>query len=240
MPPKRPTLDKRTDLPKILSMAWLWSSISGAVNLVTLKELAAPTGYTSGHAVNVGRALAAQDGTFQKIFAITVMYLTGGVITGVAPGICDGDAVFEGRTSIGMIISSFLLLLGTWAKKQNQPLMAVQLFGLSQGLMNGISSAFSAAPIRTTHVAGGQTDACIILGKSARALSRGDAVPPLRKVYLNFTGTFGMACGGFLAEKLYKKLGLKTILIPAGALLASATILPAIMPATPEEEEKAA
>lgn len=114
-------LDKRADLGKILTLAWFYSFCSGMTNVLSLKELAAPVGYTSGHAVMLGASIAAKDGKFKKIFGIAFMYCLGGIIQGLAPGILDGDAVFEGRTSFGMIISSALLLLGAAAKKKRCP-----------------------------------------------------------------------------------------------------------------------
>lgn len=88
-------------------------------------------------------------------------------------------------------------------------------------------------------MAGGQTDASIILGKSVIAASKGNALPPLRKVFLNFIGCFGMGCGGYVAEVFYKIYGLNLAVMPATALLASATVLPALTGPPAEELEKA-
>merc|ERR1712176_328528 len=106
----------------------------------------------------------------------------------------------------------------------------------SQGWLNGISSKFSAAPIRATHTAGGQTDAAISIGQSLKAVSRGETPPSLRKALLNAFLCAGMAIGGFASVRAHKRLGLTAALLPAGMLAVTSTVLPALI--APSEDEK--
>eukprot|EP00438_Fugacium_kawagutii_P006764 Skav201389 [mRNA] locus=scaffold296:71718:84763:+ [translate_table: standard] len=232
---QRMPLDKRPDFYKILSVAGLYTIISGMINGGTTEvgcgiavvELTTPVGYTSGGCVNAGASRPAAvsrarwtSGRFyaagdmkqgSKVLAMCTLYYAGGrLLAGIWPKGCDGDLVFEGKTSPGMLFSSLLVLLGIWLKRHRErprPTLAMQCWALSQGLMNATSSSFSAAPMRSTHTAGGQTDAAMSLGKvgkpAAQAMGghqstsprrqpkalmnflRGEAVPCQRKVYLN-------------------------------------------------------
>jgi len=244
--PKVP-LDKRPDFGKILGVAGLYTTIAGLLNGIAVYEVGTPVGYTSGPCVNAGRFLAAGDPVARNILGICTMFYVGGIFAGITGDACDGDAVFEGRMSPGMLFSSFLLALGAYAKRQNRPWLACQLWSLSQGILNGISSRFSAAPIRATHTAGGQTDAAMTLGNAWIALTQGKPTPPMRKVILNIVCCFGMIFGGFGAHKIHAKWGKQygawLTLIPAAMQAFAATALPAmIAPAAedPEDEKKTA
>lgn len=225
--PKVP-LDKRPDFYKILSVAGLYTIISGMINGIAVVELTTPVGYTSGGCVNAGRFYAAGDmKQGSKVLAMCTLYYAGGILAGLWPKGCDGDLVFEGKTSPGMLLSSLLVMLGIWLKRHRErPTLAMQCWALSQGLMNATSTSFSAVPMRATHTAGGQTDAAISLGKAFMNFLRGEVVPCQRKVYLNAICCAGMILGGLLAGKTQKKYGCVAALFPAGALAFSATLLP--------------
>eukprot|EP00434_Breviolum_minutum_P035265 symbB.v1.2.031210.t1/scaffold3597.1/size53463/3 len=251
---QRMPLDKRPDFYKILSVAGLYTIISGMINGIAVVELTTPVGYTSGGCVNAGRFYAAGDAKQgSKVLAMCTLYYAGGLLAGIWPKGCDGDLVFEGKTSPGMLLSSLLVLFGIWLKRHRErPTLAMQCWALSQGLMNATSSSFSAVPMRATHTAGGQTDAAVSLGKASgkgcMALMnflKGEAVACQRKVYLNAICCAGMIFGGLLAGKTQKKYGCMAALLPAGALAFSATVLPRLIapPAlengpTKEEEKK--
>mmetsp|Transcript_5886 Transcript_5886/g.14056 ORF Transcript_5886/g.14056 Transcript_5886/m.14056 type:complete len:247 (+) Transcript_5886:75-815(+) len=236
----RPPLDKRPDFGKILGLAAVLTTITGILNGVAVSELGTPVGYTSGPCVNAGRFLANKDPTAAKIFGIITMFYLGGIITGATGSECD--QLFEGQTSLGMLFSSALLVLGTFTKKNlNMPFLTTQLWALSQGWMNGVSSKFSAAPIRATHTAGGQTDCAISLGQMMASILKGEApTGSLRKVILNAVCCAGMVVGGFISVNCHKRFGTMAALIPAGALAATGTVLPKLMapPAAKEETEE--
>ncbi|CAJ1432628.1 unnamed protein product [Effrenium voratum] len=238
---QRMPLDKRPDFRKILGVAGLYTVISGMINGIALVELGTPVGYTSGGCVNSGRAFSAGDTkNGSKILAMCTMFYAGGILAGIWPNGCDGDLVFEGKTSPGMLLSSIMILIGIWMKRHRaRPTLAMQFWALSQGMMNATSSSFSAVPMRATHTAGGQTDAAISLGKALVKFLKGEPVPCQRKVCLNAVCCVGMIFGGLLAGKSQKKYGCFAALMPAGALAFSATILPRMIAPAPTESSDA-
>jgi len=228
--PVRAPLDKRTDFNKILGVAFLYTTIAGMLNGVAVYELATPVGYTSGPCVNAGRFLAKGDALAKKILGICALFYAGGILAGLGGHTCDGDHIFEGRTSPGMLLSSVMLVLGAYAKKElNHSTLCMQIWALSQGLMNGITSRFSSVPLRATHTAGGQTDSGITIAQALIALRHGRAVPCMRKVMINAVCCLGLVFGGWMAGRTHKKWGVMTALIPAGALAFSATLLPKLI-----------
>jgi len=233
-PPAKVPLDKRPDFGKILGVAFLYTTIAGMLNGVAVYELGTPVGYTSGPCVNAGRFLAVGDAAAKKILGICTLFYAGGILAGLGGKACEGDHIFEGRASPGMLLSSAMLVLGALVKRNlNHPTLCMQIWALAQGLMNGISSRFSAVPLRGTHTAGGQTDSGITIAQALIALRHGRAAPCMRKVIINAVCCFGMVFGGFLAGRTHKRWGVMTSLIPAGALAFSATLLPKVIaPAT--------
>ncbi|CAE6962413.1 unnamed protein product [Symbiodinium sp. CCMP2592] len=232
---QRTPLDKRPDFIKILCVAGFYCIISGALNGVAVQELGTPVGYTSGGMVNSGRFFATGNAEAPKILAMCASFYCGGLLAGIWPSGCDGDHVFEGRSSPGMILSAAMIAIGAYMKKMhNRPTFAMQIWALAQGLMNATSTSFSAVPMRATHTAGGQTDAAISLGKAFVQWRTGKEVPCLRKVYLNAVCCAGMILGGMLAGKYHKRFGTFSALVPAGALFMSATLLPKMI--APDEE----
>eukprot|EP00933_Yihiella_yeosuensis_P079723 TRINITY_DN9309_c0_g3_i2.p1 TRINITY_DN9309_c0_g3~~TRINITY_DN9309_c0_g3_i2.p1 ORF type:complete len:268 (+),score=56.54 TRINITY_DN9309_c0_g3_i2:66-806(+) len=238
-PLERPPLDKRQDFNKILSVAFLYTTIAGMLNGVAVYELGTPVGYTSGPCVNAGRFLGTGNADAKKILGICSLFYVGGILAGLGGKSCEGDHIFEGKPSPGMLLSSAMLALGIQVKKNlNMPTLCMQIWALSQGLMNGITSRFSALPMRATHTAGGQTDAALTIAQALIKLSNGEASPPMRKVILNAVCCFGMIFGGYAAGKTHKKFGINTAWIPTAALAFSATVLPALIAPTVEEEDE--
>jgi len=239
MAPRKPLDDRSpSDFTKILSVAAFYTFLTGVVNGIAVSELATPVGYTSGPCVNCGRFLANGDMTsWWKIFGISVNFYMGGIIAGVAGS--NYDDIFEGKRSMGMLVSAILLALGTYCKKSlSRPILAIQVWALSQGLMNAITSKFSAAPIRATHTAGGMTDAALSIGQAMVALTKGTAPPRMRKAILNMVCNWGMILGGFASVKNYKRFGVNGGYHCAAALAASVVVMPALLASAEEEDDK--
>uniref|UniRef100_A0A7S4QXT0 DUF1275 domain-containing protein n=1 Tax=Alexandrium monilatum TaxID=311494 RepID=A0A7S4QXT0_9DINO len=237
---KKPTLDERKDFGKILGVAGFYCILSGVLNGVAVSELGTPVGYTSGPCVNAGRFLAQGDLTaWWKILGISLNFYAGGILAGVTGSDCD--SIFEGKVSLGMLFSACLLAVGTFCKRSlSRPILAIQVLAFSQGLLNAITSKFSAAPLRATHTAGGMTDAALTIGQTLVAMSKGQKPPALRKAILNAVCSVGMIVGGFGSILSYKRVGSLAGYQCAAALAASAFVLPAILPspASAEETEK--
>jgi len=239
MAPRAP-IDKRSpaEFKKILFAAGFYTALSGALNGVALSELATPVGYTSGACVNAGRFLSNGDMTgWWKMVLISLNFYMGGIIAGV--GGSSFDDMVEGKVSYGMILSSFILVLGSIAKRNfSRPILACQLLALSQGLTNAITRKFSAAPISATHTAGGMTDAAMTIGNAIKA-GQFSAGPGYRKAILNMVCNFGMMLGGFLSIGGYKRYGALVWYQCAAGLAASAVVMPMILPCPEEKAEDA-
>mmetsp|Transcript_270 Transcript_270/g.370 ORF Transcript_270/g.370 Transcript_270/m.370 type:complete len:242 (+) Transcript_270:56-781(+) len=235
---KKLTLDERKDFGSILSVAGFYCALSGVVNGIALSELGSPVGYTSGACVNGGRFLAQGNmANWWKTFGAAINFYSAGILAGVTGSSCD--SVFEGHISFGMLLSASLLALGTLCKRNlNRPILALQLWAFSQGLLNAITTKFSAVPIRATHTAGGMTDAALTIGQTFVAMSKGQKVPSMRKVVLNAVCCVAFTVGGFGSVRSLGKVGSLAGYQCAAALAASAVVLPPILSLRSEEEEK--
>uniref|UniRef100_A0A7S0AMI7 DUF1275 domain protein n=1 Tax=Pyrodinium bahamense TaxID=73915 RepID=A0A7S0AMI7_9DINO len=224
-------LDKRADYSRICIAGGLITALSGMVNGIALVELGSPPGYTSGTTMNMGRMLGVDS---KKFFALWLTYISGGFVAGY--GNYDGDAFVEGRYSPALLCSAMLLALGAVMKKSNA-FLALQLMSFSQGLQNAITSKFSSVPIRSTHTAGGMTDAGLVLGQYFRALSEGRAAPALRKTLLTLCTVLSFAVGGFGSRFAQKWFGIQGAFIPAALVAVMAVASPmAALPDSKKEE----
>jgi hypothetical protein len=225
-------LDKRQDYWRICLAGGLITALSGMVNGIALVELGSPPGYTSGTTMNMGRMLGI-DG--KKFIALWCTYIGGGIVAGYTN--LDGDAFVEGRFSPGLLLSAIILAAGAMLKKSyNNTFMALQLMSFSQGLQNAITSKFSAVPIRSTHTAGGMTDAGIMIGNYVRAVQDGRATPAMRKTMLTLCTVLSFAVGGLGSRFAQKNLGILGTFLPAGLVALMAVASPMAALPAPEKE----
>lgn len=199
--PRRVALDSRPDFAKIVAVGSLYTTIAGMLNGLAVYELGTPVGYTSGPCVNAGRFLATGDKKAKHILGVCSLFYLGGIMAGLGGSACDGDYIFEGRASPGVLLSASMLALGTYMKQAlRRPTLCMQTWALSQGLLNGITSSFSAVPLRATHTAGGQTDAGLTVARAILTLCHGQVPPSMRRVVLNAACCIGMILGGWLVS----------------------------------------
>jgi uncharacterized membrane protein YoaK (UPF0700 family) len=94
---------------------------------------------------------------------------------------------------------------------------------MSSGMQNAMTTMYSSAVVRTTHVTGTVTDIGVEIGKM---LFRGD-MKSLWKVKLHTTFWFTYVFGGFLGAKMWEYTdrhgnGQEAILVPASIVMAMA------------------
>lgn len=231
-------LDRRDDFAKICAVAGFYGSLSGVLNGVALSEFATPVGYTSGPGVNAGRFLAIGDAQgLRKALGVCVNFYTGGIFAGVTGS--NLDTLFKGKVSINLLLSAFLIALGTYVQRvMGRPMLATQILAFSQGLLNAIARKFSAAPISATHTAGGMTDAAYSLGQSLDLMRQGKAALPMRKAILNQVSCWSMFLGGYISILAHRKYGSRTAYGCAGALAASAVVFPRLLASESDDEGK--
>jgi len=214
-----PPLETRTDFDRLVLGASLLSAISGMVNAVAILEMSSTVAHHTGNASHFGRLLG-KDGF--RFLSLMVAYVVG---AGSASfGDCDGDAIFAGRTSEGLLgvagaVAAGAAMKGLFGAK-TVPLL---LWAFSQGLQNGITSRFNGLALRTTHMTGALTDAGLVLGQWAQAQYRGTQPPSLRKPTLFLSCVLSFAAGGFVVSFLWMILGALAATVPSGALAALAT-----------------
>jgi len=231
-------LDKREDFGKICTVAGFYAVLAGVINGISLTELGSPVGYTSGPGVNAGRNLANGDMVgFAKILGVCLNFYAGGIFAGIRG--TSLDMMFKGKIPLDVLLSAALLGLGTYMKKSlGRPILAMQIWAFSQGLLNAITSKFSAAPIRATHTAGGMTDAAYGIGQSLVLMGQGKPALPMRKAIVNQVTCWSMFLGGLLSIKTHKKHGIVTVYACAAAIAASAVAFPAYLPPANDHEEQ--
>jgi len=216
-PPKEPyqagPLEKRRDYSRVLFMSTFLSLLSGIVNAVAIIEMGGTVAHHTGNASHTGR-LAGTDGS--RFLWLMVAYLAG---AGVA-GYCrvDGEAVYFGRYSPGMLSSALAVVAGAMIHYvSGNALVALPLLSFSQGIQNAVTRRCSSLPVCTTHMTGYLTDAGIGLGLWAGS-GRKEPVPTKTKFFL--ISIIAFVAGGLVAKLLRDVIGVLAALVP-GALMAA-------------------
>lgn len=208
------TLDQHSDFVHVCCMASILSTLSGAVNALAFLELGMPVAHHSGNANSVGRELGVSG--WRCVPSIASFFL-GSVFAGY--GRCDGDAVFEGQASGGLLCSAGMVAAGVFVQlATGRSDLSVPLLAFSQGLQNGITTAFSGGVIRTTHVTGALVDAGTGFGTLFRAWRDGQQAPCLRKPMLNAILFMSFIAGGFIGACGQQLAGVRAALLPAAML----------------------
>mmetsp|Transcript_68411 Transcript_68411/g.203514 ORF Transcript_68411/g.203514 Transcript_68411/m.203514 type:complete len:311 (+) Transcript_68411:68-1000(+) len=218
-PPKDPVqagpLEKRGDYNTVLWMsAWL-SLLSGIVNAVAIIEMGGTVAHHTGNASHAGR-LAGTDGA--RFLALMVAYLAGAGVQGYCKS--DGEALFSGRYSPGLLSASIAVLAGAVIHYcSGNALVALPLLSFSQGLQNAISRKCSSLPVCTTHMTGYLTDAGAGLGVWAASRFR-EPLSTRTKFFLLSISTF--VAGGLAAKVMRDVVGVMAALVPAGLMAVTA------------------
>lgn len=114
------------------------------------------------------------------------------------------------RYSLALIIECALLLISMWYLNRNSS--AGHLFASAAcGLQNAMTSTYSGAVVRTTHVSGLFTDLGVIFGLKLRGIP-----VDRRRVILYLTLITGFIAGGIVGAIGFDRLRFSAMLIPAG------------------------
>jgi len=213
------TLDERSDFAHVCFKASMLSALSGAVNAVAVLELGMPVAHHTGNANGVGRELGVSGLRFVPSIA---GYFLGAASAGY--GHCSGDAVFDGHASGGLFLSAGTVAAGVLVQfVTGRNNLSVPLLAFSQGLQNGITTAFSGMALRTSHVTGCLSDAGIYVGALLRSWRDEQRAPKLRKPMLNAIVLLSFITGGFAGARAQQLIGVKAALPPAALLAFLAT-----------------
>jgi len=218
-------IEKRTDFGAVLGTASFMCLISGMVNAISFLEVGIPCAHHTGSATHIGRLVGTTapfggltpGAASLGLFVIVAAYVSGAAVAGFAK--CDGEKVFAGKTSWGLLASALIVAAGVAFRVVNGavgPTLAIWSF--SQGLQNAISTsaaAFVGFPVRTTHVTGAATDLGSGLGQWLSAKMGGKPVPSLRKQVVFAASMFFFGLGGLIARFLQPIYGSLSALLPA-------------------------
>nr|WP_294841174.1 YoaK family protein [uncultured Methylotenera sp.] len=150
---------------------------------------------------------------------ILVSFVIGAAVSGFVIG--NESLKLGRRYSVALFFEAFLLLLAMQLLNQGSN-FGHYLASAACGLQNAMTSTFSGAVVRTTHVTGLFTDLGITLGLWFRG-QRADT----RRVILYGTLISGFILGGVLGALLFMSFRFYSIAVPAGmsALIAVAYLI---------------
>ena len=148
------------------------------------------------------------------LWIVALAFLLGAMFSGFVVG---NTALKLGRRySFALLIESILLLLAALALAFNKP-SGYFFASAACGLQNAMTSSYSGAVVRTTHVSGLFTDIGIMLGMRLR----GQKVDR-RRVLLYLILISGFVCGGVAGAVLYQQWQALALLLPAAMALSLA------------------
>jgi len=216
-------LEKRPDYGRVLWMSAFLSWISGIVNAVCILEMSMTVSHQTGNMSHTGRLLGIDS---QRFAASIIGFIVGSMAAGF--GRCDGDAVYNGRYSAGLLASAVAVAGAVGIQwTSGQALVTVPLFAYSQGIQNAVTRKFSSVPVCTTHFTGYATDAGSGLGAWLAALVEGEPLPTLRRPIFFLLSILTFVLGGYAAKLGTDQWGVLVCLIPAALLaVTSMGVLP--------------
>lgn len=142
---------------------------------------------------------------------VIIFFVIGAALSGF---IIEDSALKLGRRyGAALLIEALLLVLAMFALHQGSTFGHL-LASAACGLQNAITSTYSGAVIRTTHVSGLFTDIGIMLGGVLRG-----GKTDRRKVLLYLYLISGFILGGTLGSIAYQHMEFNALLIPAGLTL---------------------
>lgn len=141
------------------------------------------------------------------LLLVMASFIAGAALSGVLIG---NTALKLGRRySLALIIESMLLLISMWYLNRNS--LAGHFFASAAcGLQNAMTSTYSGAVVRTTHVSGLFTDLGVIFGLKLRGIAIDK-----RRVILYLTLIAGFIAGGIAGAIAFDNLRFSAMLFPA-------------------------
>ncbi|MFO1389989.1 YoaK family protein [Cellvibrio sp.] len=204
-------------LPKwVEASAFVLAFIAGSVNAIALLGFNHQgVSHLTGSSSLLGVEIAKGDYTeVIHIGWIILSFVVGAGVSGFAIG--NESLKFGRRYGFALLAVALLLLLAMYFLMEGNNL-GHYLASAACGLQNAMTSTFSGALVRTTHVTGLFTDLGIIIGLWLRG-HKADK----RRVILYLTLIGGFITGGFMGAVNFAHFAFYALLMPAGlaALLA--------------------
>ncbi|TZF91636.1 DUF1275 domain-containing transporter [Cognatilysobacter lacus] len=206
-------------LPRwVWPVAWLLAFDAGAVNAVGLLGAAhQAVSHLTGTTTLLATAIADGDGLGIARFAgVALAFVAGAVAAGAV--IPTNPLDLDQRQSALLAAVAVLLVLSL-AAFESGSLAGLHLAAAACGLQNAMTTSFSGAVVRTSHVSGMFTDLGIALG---HALRRAPVQP--RRLLLCSVVIAGFFAGGLAAAALYARVGYGALWLPTGMTVVLAIV----------------
>jgi uncharacterized membrane protein YoaK (UPF0700 family) len=209
-------------LPRwVVPVAWLLAFDAGAVNAVGLVGGAhQAVSHLTGTTTLLATALASGDGIAILHFGgVALAFL---VAAAAAGAVIPADALQLGRRHSAILAGVALLLLFAWRGFEHGQAFGLYFAAAACGLQNAMTTSYSGAIVRTSHVSGMFTDLGIALG---HAIRRRPVHP--RRLLICGVVIAGFFSGGLVAALLFARVGPSALWLPATvtAALAAANAL---------------
>lgn len=209
-------------LPKWVEIGGFFLAlIAGSVNAIALRGFNHQgVSHLSGSSTLLGVELAAGNlAEVLHLALILLSFVAGAVVSGFVIG---GESLRLGRRYSVALLAESALLLSAMVFLNRGSLLGHYLASGACGLQNAMTSTFSGAVVRTTHVTGLFTDLGVTLGLWLRG-QRTDQ----RRVVLYFTLIAGFILGGVLGAIGFNAYRFETLIAPAtmAAVIALAYLL---------------
>ncbi len=204
-------------LPKWVEVGGFFLALcAGSINAIGLlgfkhQAVSHLTGTSTFLALEIAHANSAE---IIHLLLVMASFVGGAAFSGLLIG---NTALKLGRRySLALMIETALLLIAMWSLNRNSS--AGHFFASAAcGLQNAMTSTYSGAVVRTTHVSGLFTDLGVILGLKLRGIAI-----DRRRVFLYLTLISGFIAGGVVGAIGFDRFLFSALLIPASiaALLA--------------------
>lgn len=208
-----------TRLPRwVWPVAWLLAFAAGAVNAIGLlgaahQAVSHLTGTTSLLAV----AVVAGDGVEIARFAgVALAFVAGAAVSGA---VIPLDPLHLGRRQSALLAGVALLLVAAQRLLDHGSALGLPLAAAACGLQNAMTTSYSGAVVRTSHLSGMFTDLGIALG---HVLRRAPVHP--RRLVLCSVVIAGFFAGGVAAALVFARIGYGALFVPAALTAALAVV----------------
>jgi uncharacterized membrane protein YoaK (UPF0700 family) len=204
-------------LPKWVEIGGFFLALmAGSVNAIALRGFNHQgVSHLSGSSTLLGVELAA--GNFHEVLHLALIlasFVVGAVVSGFVIG---GESLKLGRRYSLALFGEAALLLAAMVCLNRGSLLGHYLASGACGLQNAMTSTYSGAVVRTTHVTGLFTDLGVTLGLWLRG-HRADQ----RRVVLYFTLIGGFIAGGVVGALGFSTYRFESLIAPAGLATAMA------------------
>ena len=197
-------------------VAWLLAFAAGAVNAVgllgaTQQAVSHLTGTTS----LLATALVAGDAAaIARLAGVALAFVAGAAVSGA---VIPVDPLRLGQRQSAVLTGVAVLLLVAQRCFEQGSALALPFAAAACGLQNAMTTSYSGAVVRTSHVSGMFTDLGIALG---HALRRTPVQP--RRLLLCSVVIAGLLAGGVVAALALARVGYYALLIPVALTAALA------------------